>query len=424
MSRIVIIGGGQAGVQLADSLRSEGYQGAIDLFADEPHLPYQRPPLSKDFMSEEDGASPLPLRAGTFFGDRAVDFHQGVEVTSVDPVGQTVVASDGSTLSYTKLVFATGARNREISVPGSELVGIRYLRTLDDAKALQAELGSAKHVVVIGAGFIGLEFAAAARKRGLDVTVLEFGPRPMGRVLSQFMSGYFADVHTDSGINLKLGEGIASLTGVEGKVSGAVSTSGTEYPADLVVVGIGVLPNSELAVQACLEVDNGIVVDACLQTSDPHIFALGDCSSYPNVHTGARIRLESVQNATDQARILAKTLTGKPTPYEALPWFWSQQGAVKLQIAGIIHCDDESIVRGEPASGKFSVYCFRDGRLTGVESVNSPSEHMAARKVLEQRLPLTPELVMDADFDPKSFSRQSAFLNPNDKEGLERPATV
>lgn len=424
MSRIVIIGGGQAGVQLADSLRTEGYEGAIDLFADEPHLPYQRPPLSKDFMSEDDSASPLPLRAESFFSERAIDFHRGVQITSVDPTGQTIAASDGTTLSYTNLVFATGARNRELTVPGSALDGIRYLRTLDDAKALQAELGSAKHVVVIGAGFIGLEFAAAARKRGLDVTVLEFGPRPMGRVLSRFMSGYFAAVHTDNGIQLKLGEGIASLTGTEGKISGAVSTSGTKYPADLVVVGIGVLPNSELAEQACLEIDNGIVVDACLRTSDPHIFALGDCSSYPSAHTGTRIRLESVQNATDQARSLAKTLTGKPTPYDSLPWFWSQQGTVKLQIAGIIHSDDEAIVRGEPATGKFSVYCFRGGRLTGVESVNSPSEHMAARKVLEQQLPLTPELVIDPDFDPKSFSRQSGFRAPNEGKGLERPATV
>ncbi|MEO5318186.1 FAD-dependent oxidoreductase [Arthrobacter sp. CC3] len=424
MSRIVIIGGGQAGVQLADSLRTEGYEGAIDLFADEPHLPYQRPPLSKDFMAEDDSASPLPLRAGTFFGERAVQFHPGVQVTSVDPAGQTIVASDGTILSYTSLVFATGARNREITVQGSELDGVRYLRTLDDAKALQAELGTAKHVVVIGAGFIGLEFAAVARNRGLDVTVLEFGPRPMGRVLSRFMSSYFADVHTGNGIKLRLGEGIASLTGTGGKISRAISTTGAQYPADLVVVGIGVLPNSELAEQACLETDNGIVVDACLRTSDPHIFALGDCSSYPNAYTGTRIRLESVQNATDQARSLAKTLTGKPTPYDNLPWFWSQQGTVKLQIAGIIHSDDESIVRGEPATGKFSVYCFRDGQLTGVESVNSPAEHMAARKVLEQQLPLTPGLVLDAEFDPKAFSRQSFVLTPSERKSQERPASV
>jgi 3-phenylpropionate/trans-cinnamate dioxygenase ferredoxin reductase subunit len=415
----VIVGAGHCASELSTNLRENGWKGRIVLIGDELQLPYQRPPLSKDFMSEEDSASPLPLRAESFFSERAIDFHRGVQITSVDPAGQTIAASDGTTFSYSNLVFATGARNRELAVPGSELDGIRYLRTLDDAKALQAELGSAKHVVVIGAGFIGLEFAAAARKRGLDVTVLEFGPRPMGRVLSRFMSGYFAAVHTDNGIQLKLSEGIASLTGTEGKISGAVSTSGTKYPADLVVVGIGVLPNSELAEQACLEIDNGIVVDACLRTSDPRIFALGDCSSYPSAHTGTQIRLESVQNATDQARSLAKTLTGKPTPYDNLPWFWSQQGTVKLQIAGIIHSDDEAIVRGEPATGKFSVYCFRDGRLTGVESVNSPSEHMAARKVLEQQLPLTPELVMDPDFDPKGFSRQSGFRTPNEGKGLE-----
>lgn len=423
MSSIVIIGGGHAGIQLADSLRTEGYDGHIDLYAEEPHLPYQRPPLSKDFMADDDSATPLPLRAGTFFTERAVKFHKGIKVIRIDRTRQTVTADDGAKLAYTKLVFATGARNREITVEGSGLDGVRYLRTLDDAKALQTGLGNATRVVVIGAGFIGLEFAAAARKRGLHVTVLEFAQRPMSRVLSPTMSSYFTKAHTRNGINLRLGEGLSLLTGENGKLTGAVGTSGTEYPADLVVAGIGVLPNSELAEQAGLAVNNGIIVDALLQTSDPDIFALGDCSNYPSIHTGSMVRLESVQNATDQARTLAKTLTGKPTPYENLPWFWSQQGSVKLQIAGIIGSNDQAVVRGEPGTGKFSVYCFGNGQLTGVESVNSPAEHMAARRILELGLPLLPEQVMDAQFDVKGFSKRIP-ARPAEKGRFEQPVAV
>ncbi|MFJ6077975.1 NAD(P)/FAD-dependent oxidoreductase [Pseudarthrobacter sp. NPDC092419] len=423
MSGIVIIGGGQAGVQLADSLRNEGYQGSIDLFADESHLPYQRPPLSKDFMSDDDSAMPLPLRAGTFFTERTVQFHPGTRILTVDRAQCTVTASDGRTVPYTSLVFATGARNREMTIPGTDLNGIHYLRTLDDAKALQSAMAATTRVVVVGAGFIGLEFAASARQRGLDVTVLEFAPRPMARVLSPSMSAYFTEAHTGNGINLRLGEGVSSFTEKDGKITGAVGTGGIEYPADLVVIGVGVLPNTELAEQAGLEVNNGIVVDSCLRTADPHIFALGDCSNYPNIHTRSRLRLESVQNAIDQARALAKTLTGKPTPYENLPWFWSQQGSIKLQIAGIIGADDETLVRGEPDTGKFSVYCFADGQLTGVESVNSPAEHMAARRILELGLGLTPEQVTDASFDLKGFSKQLPSRSDK-KEHLEQPAAA
>ncbi|UKA76189.1 NAD(P)/FAD-dependent oxidoreductase [Arthrobacter sp. FW306-07-I] len=423
MSGIVIIGGGQAGVQLADSLRSEGYQGPIDLFADEPHLPYQRPPLSKDFITGDDSAEPLPLRAETFFAERGVQFHPGIRVLAIERDQQTVSTSNGRTVPYESLVFATGARNREMTIPGVDLKGIHYLRTLDDAMALQTAMTAARRVVVVGAGFIGLEFAAGARQRGLDVTVLEFAPRPMARVLSPTMSAYFAETHTCNGINMRLGEGVASFTGTDGKLTGAVGTSGTTYPADLVVIGVGVLPNSELAEQTGLDVNNGITVDSCLRTADAHIFALGDCSNYPNTHARTRLRLESVQNATDQARTLAKTLTGKPTAYKNLPWFWSQQGPIKLQIAGIIGADDETILRGTPATGNFSVYCFSGSQLTGVESVNSPADHMAARRILELGLPLMPEQVMDAEFDLKGFSKTTP-LPLHEKENLEQPVAT
>jgi 3-phenylpropionate/trans-cinnamate dioxygenase ferredoxin reductase subunit len=406
MNRTIIVGGGQAGIQLADSLRAEGYDGAIDVYADEPHMPYQRPPLSKDFMSDVDGGEALPLKTSKFFSDHAVTFHPNTRVTAVDRANRTVSASDGSVQTYSALVFATGARNRELTVEGSDLAGVHYLRTLDEARALQSDLAKAQRVVVIGAGFIGLEFAAAALQRGVDVTVLEFASRPMARVLSQSMSNYFTESHAQSGIDLQLGEGVSSLSGADGRVTGAIGTSGAEFPADLVVVGVGVVPNAELAESAGLETANGIVVDSYLQTQDPHIFAVGDCCSYPNVYTGGLLRLESVQNATDQARTLAKTLTGNPTPYKSLPWFWSQQGKIKLQIAGIVGRDDDVILRGDPASGKFSVYCFYAGRLTGVESVNSPSEHMAARRILELGVPLSPDEVSDESFDPKAHSRR------------------
>ncbi|MBC7724241.1 MAG: FAD-dependent oxidoreductase [Burkholderiaceae bacterium] len=402
---MVIIGGGQSGVQLADSLRTEGHTGAITLFASEAHLPYQRPPLSKDFISDQADASALPLRAQRFFEDRAVTFHPGVTVTTIDRDAKTVTASDGTTTVYSSLVFATGARNRTLSIEGSALAGIHYLRTVDDATLLRQELAGARRAVVVGAGFIGLEFAASARARGLDVTVLEFGPRPMGRVLSEPMSRYFTEAHTRSGIALRLGEGIASFAGDGGRVTTAIGTTGTEYPADLVLVGVGVIPNDELASACGVPCENGIIVDERLQSSDPNVFALGDCARYPHAQTGTMTRLESVQNATDQAKTLAKTLTGTPADYTSLAWFWSQQGSIKLQIAGITDGHTDSVLRGDIDGDKFSIYCFRDGTLVGVESVNSPADHMTARRLLSGAMPLSTAQLADASFDLKAYSK-------------------
>ncbi|WP_104126222.1 NAD(P)/FAD-dependent oxidoreductase [Cryobacterium sp. Y57] len=399
---IVIIGGGQSGVQLCDSLRTEGYVGAITLYASETHLPYQRPPLSKDFIAEGADAVALPLRAERFFADRAVDFYPGISVTSIDLGIKTVTLSDETSTNYSSLVFATGARNRTLTIEGSNLAGIHYLRTLDDATLLRGELAQATRTVVVGAGFIGLEFAAAARQRGLDVTVLEFGPRPMGRVLSEPMSRYFTEAHTRNGISMKLGEGIAAFGGDGGRITSAIGTSGTEYPANIVLVGVGVIPNDELASAAGIDSENGIIVNATLQTSDPDVFALGDCARYPHAQTGVMTRLESVQNATDQAKTLAKTLTGYPANYDSLAWFWSQQGPIKLQIAGITDGHDKSVLRGNLQANKFSIYCFRDTALVGVESVNSPADHMTARRVLTSGFPISPEQIADSGFDLKS----------------------
>jgi len=418
---VVVVGNGQAGIQLVDSLRREGYTGPITLLGEEPHHPYQRPPLSKDYLAAGKDPVPLPLRPEKFFTTNDVDARLGVHVTSIDRAARTVALDDGTTLAYSKLVLATGAANRELAVPGADLAGIHGLRTLTDAQALHARLDTVRSVVVIGAGFIGLEFAAAARARGLDVTVLEFADRPMGRALTPVMSGFFADAHQRLGVTLRLGEGIASFDGHNGHVTGAVSTTGQRYPADLVLVGVGVIPRTELAETAGLEVENGIVVDGSLRTSDPDIYALGDCASFPNVHAGTRTRLESVQNATDQARHAARAIVGtsaqlaaepgtrsggESNGYSDLPWFWSNQGPLRLQIAGLVAPGDQTVLRGNPADEKFSVFCFRDGTLAAVESVNQPADHMAARRLLAAGRTLTPEQAADPDFDLKTYSKQ------------------
>lgn len=406
MNNIVIVGNGQAGIQLVDSLRTEGYPGRITVIGEEAYFPYQRPPLSKDYMSEAKNPLPLPLRTERFFTENDVDCRLGVRVTAVDRRHSTVTLDGGTLVGYSKLVLATGAANRELTVPGTGLDGIHGLRTLSDAEAVHHRLAAAHSLVVIGAGFIGLEFAAAARQRGLDVTVLEYADRPMGRALSPAMSGYFAGAHERMGVKLRFGEGIAAFEGRDARVSAAVSTAGRIYPADLVLVGIGVAPRTELAVAAGLPVDNGIAVDAALRTPDPDVFALGDCASYPSRHAGSRTRLESVQNATDQARHLAQSILGSSEGYVGLPRFWSQQGPHKLQIAGLSLNADETVLRGDPAAGKFSIFCYRNGELAAVESVNHPADHMAARRLLGRGRSITPADAADPDFDFKAYSRE------------------
>lgn len=405
---VVIIGGGQAGLQVADSLRSGGYPEAITVIADEPGLPYQRPPLSKDYLAPEGSPAPLPLRAASFFADKDITLRSGVRAAAVDRTARTVTLEDGERLGYRHLVFATGAANRALTCPGADLPGVHLLRTLPDAERLHADLAAARRVVVVGAGLIGLEVAAAAKARGCEVTVLEFAPGPMGRALSPAMGAWFTEAHARAGIRLRFNEGIASLEpGMDGRVGWAVSTSGARYRADLVVAGIGVVPNDALAAAAGLETRNGIVVDAALRTSDPSVLAVGDCASFPSVHAGARIRVESVQNATDQGRHAARTILGAAEPYTDLPWFWSNQGILRLQIAGLSAPGDQTVVSGDPESGKFSVLCFRNGRLAAVESVNSPGEHLGARKLLAAGNSPSPEEVAGPGFSLKALARQA-----------------
>ncbi|MEV4902126.1 FAD-dependent oxidoreductase [Citricoccus sp. NPDC055426] len=412
----VIIGGGQAGLQAAASLREGGYTGPVTLVAEEAGQPYQRPPLSKDYLKASDGghaASPLPLRGPAFFAEQDLDLRTGTAATGVDRQAKTVTLADGTVLPYTSLVFATGARNRELPTEGIDLPGIHGLRTLADAEQLGAALDTARNVVVVGAGFIGLEFAAAALSRGCRVTVLEFAPRPMGRALTPLLGDWFAGAHQQLGMDLRLNEGITSFeAGDDGRVAFAVSTTGDRYPADLVVAGVGVQPNDHLAAEAGLEVSNGIVVDANLRTADPDVYAIGDCANFPCEHFGGPFRLESVQNATDHARHVAKVILGEDAPYRELPWFWSTQGPFRLQMANIVRADDETVVVGDadPANPRFSVFCFRDGILAAVESVNQPADHLSARKILSAGLEITREEALAEGFSLRAAYKERMAL--------------
>lgn len=414
---VVVVGAGQAGVQLIDSLRSGGFAGAITLVSREAERPYQRPPLSKDFIAAGGDAEPepLPLRGEAFFEEAGVRALWGVSAASIDTASREVLASTGERIRYTALVLATGAENRGLSVPGEDLAGVVSLRTLADAHAARTALGGAQHAVVIGAGFVGLEFASGARARGVDVTIVAPTERPLRRSVSPAVSAFLAERHALDGVRLALGTGVTALRGEGGRVTSAVTADGRTLPADIVVVGIGVSPAAGLAAESGLAVDpdtGGVAVDGALRTSDPHVYAIGDCASFPSPHAGRRVRLESVQNAADQARHLGAVLLGGcPGEYRELPWFWSHQGATKIQIAGLGRPGAHWVLRGDRASGKFSVFSFdgaHDGAaLLAVESVNSPADHMAARRILAAGRPLAPEDLADPAFDLKAYSREA-----------------
>ena len=402
---VVVLGAGQGGAQVAASLRDEGFSGPIHLVGDEPGLPYQRPPLSKAYLKPGVQAVSLQLRAEAFYRQHEIERVEG-RAEAIDREANRVVLADGRALAYGHLVLATGSRNRSLPVPGAELDGVLGLRTLAEADALRARLPEARRVVVIGAGFIGLEFAAFAAAAGLAVTVLEATARPMARALSEPTSAFFRDAHRAMGVALVFGAVAVRIRGEGGRATAVETADGAVHPADLVLVGIGVVPNAEIAADAGLAVENCIVVDETLLTADPAISALGDCAAYPQPFAGgARMRLESVQNAVDQARSIAARLAGKPRAYRAVPWFWSDQGPYKLQIAGLAIPHDRAVARGDPAQGGFSVFCFEGGRLAGVESVNRPAEHMAARRLIGAGAHLSPAEAADPAFDLKALAK-------------------
>lgn len=405
---IVIVGAGQGGFQAAASLREAGYEGRVVLVGEEPGLPYQRPPLSKAYMKGDAGIEQIELRPAAFFADHRIEL-VNARATAIDRAARRLLLEGGARLPYAHLILATGARNRPLPVPGHDLAGVFYLRTRADADALKGRLDAARRVVVIGAGFIGLEFAAVARALGHAVTVIEAAARPLGRAVSPEMSAFFAQAHAAMGTTLLLGAGVVALKGEGGHVTAVETNDGAVHPADFVLVGIGVVPNVELAAEAGLEVANGIVVDAHLATRDPAISALGDAVAYPSRFAGGTVRLESVQNAVDQARSLAHRLTGKlspsgePAPFDAVPWFWSDQADLKLQMVGLAAPTDDAVLRGDPASRRFSVFRFRDGVLTAIESVNRPADHMLGRRLLAGTPAITPGQAADESFELKSL---------------------
>jgi 3-phenylpropionate/trans-cinnamate dioxygenase ferredoxin reductase subunit len=397
---VVIAGAGHAGFQLAASLRQNGFGERIILINDEGHLPYQRPPLSKAYLKGSGGPDSLMFRPDKFYHDQNIDLITD-RAASIDRSARKVALASGKSLDYGHLVLATGARNRLLDLPNANLEDVRYLRILDESEALRQRIAPSGRVVVIGAGFIGLEFAATARAKGLEVDVVELGTRVMARAVTEEISEFFQQRHTAAGIRVHLGVQVTSIESDGGKVTGVSLSDGRRVPADLIVVGVGVLPNVELAAAAGLPVASGVIVDKHLLTSDPNISAIGDCALFASPRFGGSLRLESVQNATDHARCVAARLTGKTEVYDGLPWFWSDQGPDKLQIAGLTTGYDRVVVRGDRAQGAFSAFCYKAGKLVGIESINRAGDHMFGRRLLAANGSITPEQAADASFDLK-----------------------
>lgn len=402
---VIIVGAGHAGYQVAASLRQTGFAARICLINDEAHLPYQRPPLSKAYIKGSTGPESLMFRPEKFYQDQRIELIAGRAV-SIDRSERKVLLASGETLAYGHLVLATGARNRLLDLPNANLPDVKYLRMLDESEALRAIIPSKTRVVVIGAGFIGLEFAATARIKGLEVDVLELAPRVMARAVTAEVSEYFQARHREAGIRIHLGVQATSIEAQGGKDTGNVTgvslSDGRHLPADLVVVGVGVLPNIELAAEAGLPVAAGIIVDEYLSTADPNISAIGDCALFASPRFGGSLRLESVQNATDHARCLAARLTGDRKPYDGHPWFWSDQGDDKLQIAGLTTGYDRAVLRGDPAKKAFSAFCYHGDKLLGIESINRAGDHMFGRRLQGMNRSITPEQAADESFDLKS----------------------
>lgn len=395
---IIIAGAGQAGTQAAISLRDLGYAGRILLIGDETDLPYQRPPLSKTYLKS--GASLLPLRAEKIFADKQIELLRGVSITAIDRAAREVRLSSGQAESYAHLILALGGSNRNF--PGDS-EGILMLRTRSDADRIRERLSEQRRVVIIGAGFVGLEVASSLRGLGHQVTVVDIAPRVLARSVSAPTSDFVRALHEENGVDLRCDAGSVSYKQLaDGKAE--VRIAGEVLVVDLVFAGIGISPNVAIAEAAGLETGNGIVVDEFLSTADPAVFAIGDCAAFRSVYADGLIRIESVQNAVDQAKFVAAVIMGnRQTPYRAVPWFWSDQHNVKLQIAGLIGGHDEAILRGSAMEKKFSVYCFREGKCIAIESINAPADHMDARKLLAGRTPLTRQAFLAPDFSLKGF---------------------
>jgi 3-phenylpropionate/trans-cinnamate dioxygenase ferredoxin reductase subunit len=407
---LVIIGASYAGVQLAAAARELGFDGRIVLLGDEPDSPYQRPPLSKGYLTGKHAEDRLPLRSLAFFEEEKIEWMPSTRAMRIDRERLEIEMHDGSHIAYDHLALTTGARVRRLDCPGAALDAVHYLRDLSDARRLAQSARTERRAVVIGGGYIGLETAASLRQLGLEVTVVEAEQRPLARVASQPLSDFMLHVHADRDVGFELGRTVVALHDTDGAVTVELD-NGTRLLCDLVVVGIGVIPNVELAADCGLSVAGGVLVDACARTSDPSIVAAGDCASFvpywaqPDSRAG---RIESVQNAIDMAKTAAATLIGLPRPYRAVPWFWSDQYDLKLQMAGISGGFTDYALRGSIEDRKFSLFYFLNNRLIAVDSINRPQDHMLARKLLANGAHVSPGDVRDPAFDLKTLAGQDA----------------
>ncbi|HEX2140630.1 MAG TPA: FAD-dependent oxidoreductase [Woeseiaceae bacterium] len=380
-STVVIAGAGHAAGQVVATLCQKKYAGNIVLVGEEPWLPYQRPPLSKKFLAGEMPAERLYVKPPAFYESAGVTVRLDTRVAKIDRRRKCVVDSGGHETGYDKLILALGARVRRLDLPGVELDGVHYLRNVQDVRNIHARMGAGRRICIVGAGYIGLEVAAVASQLGMDVTVVELLDRVMKRVVSPELSAFYEREHRSHGVKILLDTGIEAFVG-DGQVRGLLLADGTEIPADVVVIGIGIVPNTEVAAEAGLPVNDGIVVDEYCRTADPDVYAVGDCTFHPNPVIGRSIRLESVQNALEQARTAAAAITGEQAPYAQVPWFWSDQYDLKLQIAGLSQGYDETVLRGSPDSRSFSCVYLRDGRVIALDAVNNPKDFLQAKKVI------------------------------------------
>ncbi|WP_321781658.1 NAD(P)/FAD-dependent oxidoreductase [Burkholderia pyrrocinia] len=405
---LVIVGASYAGIQLAASAREFGFDGHIVLLGDEPDAPYHRPPLSKGFLNGSYAEDRLPLRSHAFLQEEKIRWLPSTRATYIDRERKEVELHDGTRVAYDYLALTTGARVRKLDCPGATDEAVHYLRDLRDARRLAEAAGAARRAVVIGGGYIGLEAAASLRQQGLEVTVVETESRLLARVASPWLSEFMLRAHTECGVAFEFGRKVVALHNTVNVVSVELE-DGSRLMCDLIVVGIGVVPNTELATDSGLKVAGGIAVDSFARTSDPSIVAAGDCVSFVPHWAPAgspACRIESVQNANDMAKTAAASIVGRTEPYRALPWFWSDQYDLKLQMAGVNNGFTEFVLRGSVQDRKFSLFYFRGVKLIAVDSINRPQDHMLARKLLATSALPTPQQVSDPDFDLKALANQ------------------
>lgn len=399
--RVVIAGAGHAAGQLVASLKQQKFAGQIVLVGDEPYLPYQRPPLSKKYLSGDLLAERLYVKPASFYDDPQVELRLATRISEIDRNRKTLKTNNGD-IAYDKLILALGSRVRRLDVEGADLDGVHYLRNIADVDGIRAELQHKKRAVIVGAGYIGLEVAAVMRQLGLDVTVVEMADRVMSRVVSPEISDFYQIEHTTQGVKLRLSTGITAFRG-DGRVDAVETADGELIPADFVVIGVGIVPNTELATHAEIIVADGIVVNDQCQTNDPDIYAVGDCTSHPNSIYGRQLRLESVHNAVEQARTAASNICGKETHYSQVPWFWSDQYDLKLQIAGLSTGYDDVVIRGNPADRSFACLYLKDGKLIATDAVNSPKEFVQSKALIAAHTVVDRDQLADTEVQLKEL---------------------